>query len=246
MSVPLQQFSHYPGLPVPRGVPLVESPPHPCGYLPGKMSVTRAFRARKMDGDVYQEFMDAGFRRSGDMFYQPVCPGCRRCVPIRVQVARFVPGKSQRRVQRRNADVTVRVAPPRITDEKFEIYRRYASQRHGRDDESYTDFAGFLYNPVVPGLEFEYRIADVLIGASLCDVTSIALSSVYMYFEPHASRRSPGVFSALHEIGWSKDHDLPYYYLGFWVDECSAMRYKAEYRPHELLRNDGQWAVEKG
>ena len=75
-------------------------PEHPCPYLPGLVARKRAFLANAMDGEVYHDLMDRGFRRSGDFFYAMDCEGCRACVPLRVPVARFTPSKSQRRVLR--------------------------------------------------------------------------------------------------------------------------------------------------
>ena len=45
--------------------------------------------ASRCPAEVYHRFMDAGFRRSGKLVYQPVCRGCRACVPLRVPVATF-------------------------------------------------------------------------------------------------------------------------------------------------------------
>src|SRR5438477_622465 len=83
---------------------------------------TRGLWVGNMPPSVYHRFMDAGFRRSGKLLYQPVCGACRACVPIRVPVATFRPSKSQRRCRRRNEDLEVTVAGPVATDEKFQLY----------------------------------------------------------------------------------------------------------------------------
>ncbi len=80
-----------PPLPPPRAVRLTTLAPHPCSYLPDRVTTLRAFASGRLDPGGYHDFMDAGFRRSGRMVYQPVCDGCRRCVPIRVPVERFSP-----------------------------------------------------------------------------------------------------------------------------------------------------------
>lgn len=74
-----ERASHFPHIPAPRGVQLTTLAPHACPYLPGREAITRAVAARVIDPDIYHEFMDAGFRRSGTMLYQPVCIGCREC-----------------------------------------------------------------------------------------------------------------------------------------------------------------------
>jgi len=50
------------------------------------------------------------------------------------------------------------------------------------------------------------------------------------------------VFSVLREIEWARERGIPHYYLGYWIEGCETMDYKAQYNPHELLV-DGQWVA---
>jgi arginine-tRNA-protein transferase len=227
-------------------VRLVNTGEHPCPYLPGRVATNLAFLAERIDPDIYHAFMDAGFRRSGRVVYQPACAGCRACVPIRVPVERFAPSKSQRRCARRNADLVMAVAPARASDEKFDLYGRYSLARHrsGEPDDApdRESFQSFLYNSPVDTLEFTHRDgAGRLLGVGVCDVSHRSLSSVYFYFEPDESRRGLGTFGALQEIAFAREAGIPYYYLGYWIEPCRSMRYKAEFRPYELLDADGRW-----
>src|SRR3954467_5084315 len=120
-----QRHSAYPGHTAPVPVRLTVTPNHPCSYFPDRVSTTRAFWAPEMPGELYHRFMDAGFRRSGRVVYQPICGGGRRCVPLRVPVGAFTPDKSQRRVWRRNLDLVVTVDEARPTAEKHALYERY-------------------------------------------------------------------------------------------------------------------------
>src|SRR3954462_10209027 len=114
--------SHYPSHPAPLKVPLMVFPEHACVYLPGRNSTSRGFVVGEMPGGIYHRFMDAGFRRSGKLVYQPVCAGCRACVSLRVPVEGFQPGKSQGRCVRRNGDLLIPSAEPVPTQEKFDLY----------------------------------------------------------------------------------------------------------------------------
>ena len=60
-------------------------------------------------------------------------------------------------------------------------------------------------------------------------------------YVPNASARSLGTASALHEIGFAREHGIRYYHLGYWVAGSPTMDYKAKYRPHEVLDPDGVW-----
>lgn len=231
-----------PWLPPPVKVALTLCPEHVCVYLPGRLARFRAFASSGFDSDLYRQFMDANFRRSGEIFYQPVCPGCHACVQIRVPVARFVPCKSQRRALRRNQDLKVTYGAPQPTDEKFAMYLRYNSARHGPKEDDRRAFEMFLYESPVQTLEGEYRDpSGRLLGVGICDFSSTSLSSVYFYFDPAESTRGLGTYSALVEIDLAKQIGLPYYYLGYWVAGSRSMEYKRRFKPYELLGTDGVW-----
>ncbi len=236
-----------PGLAPPVSVPLTVLPPHGCDYLPGRTARLRAFMTREMPGDLYRQFMDAGFRRSGQMIYQPVCVGCRECVPIRVPAKEFSPNKSQRRCWRGNGDVTVSVGKPELTPEKASLYQRYVTSRHGKPpageaEEASAELESFLYRSPVQTLEFTYRLGNgELAAVGICDVCEQALSTVYFYFEPAYLRRGLGTYGALVEIDYCVRNDIKYYYLGFWIQGCGAMAYKCNFRPFEKLNPQGFW-----
>lgn len=223
-------------------VRLVTLSPTPCPYLPGRLSTSRAIVASSVDPEIYHAFMNAGFRRSGLMLYQPVCHGCRECRQIRVPVETFKANKSQRRTQRKNADVEIRVNDPSPTREKFEVYQRYVMRWHAHEKPAtWQEFSEFLYEYPSTTMEFEYRLGGRVVAAGLCDVCRLSLSSVYFYFNPEFADRSPGTFGALVEIDWAKAHGIPHYYLGYMIRDCAAMAYKANFRPYELLGMDGVW-----
>lgn len=237
-----QTFCHSPHIPPPDGIPLVTLQQHPCPYLPGRDARYRATAAETIDPLLYHDFMDRGFRRSGRMIYQPICDGCRQCVQLRVPVETFAPTKSQRRAHRRNVDVIVEVATPMPTREKLELYARYCAHWHGHTEpETAEGFIDFLYASPVESIEFTYRVGDRIIGVGICDVCELSLSSVYFYFDPDEAGRSLGTMSVLREIEFCRERGIPHWYAGFWVRDCAAMAYKANFGPAEVLDMDGTW-----
>jgi arginine-tRNA-protein transferase len=239
-----QQFSHYPAWPAPVRVPLITAPEYPCSYLPEHTAQTRVLLADRVEPLVYEQFMDAGFRRSGRIIYQPVCRGCRDCVPLRLLVDQFRPSKSQRRCQRRNADLTTSIGPAVATDEKYELYSRYVHEWHGHDplEDSREDFERFLYDSPVDSIEFSYRDrSGRLLAAGICDVCPRSLSTVYFYFDPRESMRGLGTYGAMGEIAHAQSLHLPRYYLGYWISKCGSMAYKSGFRPCQTLDTDGVW-----
>lgn len=215
---------------------------HACPYLPGRVAREEFFVTPQLHPELYHDLMDHCFRRSGTVLYRPACQDCHECRPIRVPVADFVLSKSQRRLLRKNEDVDIILKPPRFTRDKLRIYCEYLESQHNcRDDNIREDFRRFLYMSCVHTLELEYRIRGTLVAVSIVDVCSRSLSSVYVYYDPAFSSRSLGTFSALQEILFCRLQDIPYYYIGFCIAQCPSMRYKARFRPHELLNPDLEW-----
>jgi arginyl-tRNA--protein-N-Asp/Glu arginylyltransferase len=247
----MQQMSHWPAWPLPAGRKTSISGKNPCGYLSGRLSMFRAFDAQDnaagpaLTGTDYQLLMDRGFRRSGTVVYQPMCAGCRACVPMRVLVETFVPTRSQRRVMKANKEIVAHVAPPEPTREKWEMYDQYQREWHKKPESQRDDIASFimfLYQSPVETVEFEYRDRwGKLLGVGICDVCPQSISSVYFYFDPREAWRSLGTFSALYEIEWAKQMKLPYWYAGYWVQGCAKMEYKSRFGPAEILGTDGVW-----
>ncbi|HEY8668872.1 MAG TPA: arginyltransferase [Tepidisphaeraceae bacterium] len=236
-------LSHYPSWRPPLALDLTIMPEHPCVYRPGRAARMRAFYADSIPPDLYHQFMDAGFRRSGKVIYQPMCAGCRGCIPIRIPTARFRPDKSQRRCRRRNQDLRVNQERPSASAEKFAIYQRYQQQWHGGEmGTDFDSFVSFLYESPVESVEFTCRDdSGRLLAVGLCDLCESSLSSVYFYFDPADAQRGLGTFGALCELEFARLRNIPYYYLGYWVSDCRTMAYKTSFRPCELLSTDGIW-----
>jgi arginine-tRNA-protein transferase len=234
-------------LPPPVAVRLTTLPPQQCNYLPDRVATTRAFRIDQLSSGMYERFMNAGFRRSGTILYQPACENCQSCIPIRVPVKDFCPTKSQRRSLRLNSDLSITQAAPQLTDEKFELYRNYLIGWHDRDPARADDRAAleeFLYRSPVHSTEFSYRDPQgKLIGVGIADISTTIFSSVYFYFDPQERRRGLGTFSALYEIQHCQQANIPFYYLGFWVEGCQSMQYKSHFKPSEILGPDGIWRL---
>lgn len=163
---------------------------------------------------------------------------------LRVPVDQFSPGKSQRRCWKSNQDLAVEIGRPVATDEKWELYQKYQLAWHGRVKEDRTTFEDFLFISPVDSVEFTYWDRErKLLAVGICDVCPAALSSVYFFFDPDQRERGLGTFGAMQEIGFASKLGMAHYYLGYWVKDCRAMAYKANFHPCEILHPDGQWRL---
>lgn len=224
---------------------IVWDQPEACPYLPGQTArLPLRVPKRMLNPQEVDEQLAAGDRRSGRMLYKTTCPACSACEPLRVPVADFVPSKSQRRVWAKNVDeITVRVGPPIIDEARLTLFNRHKMERGlSRSGEPMTALAyrQWLVDTCMETVEVAYFEGDKLLAVSILDLGLHAASSVYHYFDPDASRRSLGVFSALIEMEWLRQQGKRWYYFGLYVADCSHLSYKAEYRPHERLV-DGVW-----
>lgn len=221
---------------------LAQGENHPCPYLAGNTAREEVFRAVEFPPELYHDFMNYGFRRSGTYFYRPVCEDCRECRPIRIDASDYRPAKSHRRILRLNQDIDVRIGRPRFTKDKFKIYSDYLASQHGSGpDLSVGSMKDFLYISPIATFEFEYWLRRRLLAAGIVDVCSRSLSSVYAFYDPDFCSRSLGTFSAVQELLLCRRQGIVHYYLGFFVKDCPSMNYKARFKPHEILNKSFQW-----
>ncbi len=219
--------------------------PLPCPYLPGRTERKIVTELSGTEAEALHERLSrAGFRRSHNIAYAPVCPGCQACVPIRVVSEDFTPDRTQRRILRANADLTISEMPARATAEQFTLFQRYQKNRHADGDMAamgYYDYRAMIEDtPISTGI-LEFRDAqDRLLGACLTDWLADGLSAVYSFFDTDEDKRSLGTFAVLWLIGRARSLGLPYVYLGYWVPESRKMAYKARFKPSEILIS-GAW-----
>jgi arginine-tRNA-protein transferase len=221
-------------------------PPFPCPYLPGREARHQTLLASTCPPGLYTGLMDLNFRRLGPLVYRPVCDGCAECRQLRVPVATFRPSRSQRRCLNRNRDLAITIGPPRLTDEKLELYSRYLRERHdGQMTGSREELEGFLYVSGIETLEVCYREGPRLVAVGIADAEPRCLSAVYCYYEPSLAARGLGTFNVLWLLGEARRRCAGHLYLGYYVAGAPTMSYKAGFQPCELLRADGSWETRR-
>src|SRR5688572_17667033 len=216
------------------------SPPSACSYLPDRIAQIHYELRPDISGDAYMTQLNEGWRRFGPFLFRPECPSCRMCQSLRVPVTSFRPNASQRRVWKKSdGEVTIRVNSPSSSPEKLELFARF--HQHGRDAKGWPgnepDLDLFLANPF-PTEEWTYSLGDRLVGVGYVDTLPEGLSAIYFVYDPAEAKRSLGTCNILAMIASAQARNLPYVYLGYYVESCRSLEYKSRFRPNEMF--DGE------
>lgn len=222
----------------------------PCPYLKGKLERKVFTHLVGPEAPQLNDMLSqGGFRRSQNIAYRPACEGCAACVSVRVPVDAFRPNRGFRKTLKRNADLTGRIVRAKATSEHYSLFRNYIDQRHsdgGMADMSVLDFAAMVDESFVDTRIAEFRLAPdddhekgQLMGAALIDMLDDGISMIYSFYETDEESRSLGTFMILDMIEKARALDLPYVYLGYWIEGSDKMAYKARFLPQERLTREG-------
>ncbi|NP_001335527.1 Arginyl-tRNA--protein transferase 1 [Caenorhabditis elegans] len=135
-------------------------------------------------------------------------------------------------------------------NESFELYKNYQHTIHKDEDCRLAGFRRFLCDSPLKkeqrgGIELGsfhlwFLLDDKLIAVCVVDILPKCFSAKYMYYNPEYSFLSLGTYTALREIEQTQRlhaiySNLKYYYMGYYIHSCPKMRYKAKFRPSDLL-----------
>lgn len=234
-------------LPDGRLIQFFATAPEPCPYLPGRLErklLTPLIGARATAS--YDDLVARGFRRSHTVAYRPACRGCDACIPVRIPVEAFRLSRNLRRATKDCADWRAEeIVPAPARPAHYRLFQRYQTTRHGGGDMarmSFGDYRAMVEESFVATMLAEFRnAAGELKGVTVYDRVADGLSGLYQFFEPEPESASPGSYMIVWLIERAQALGLPYVYLGYYIDDCRKMAYKARFRPLEALGPDGRW-----
>ena len=207
----------------------------------------RSAAPEQMDG-LWAE----GWRHFGEIFFR-----YRRwrhdgreytVTPLRVDLARFAPSRSQRRVLARNRDLHVGVRPTALDDELWRMFEEH--RRRFRADVPGSLHSFLSRRPADVPCRNEtilVRSDGRLVAAHFLDLGGEATSAVYSMFDPAESRRSLGIYTILVAIELSRRAGCRYFYPGYATREPSPYDYKKNLPGLEEYDWQGRWLpLERG
>ncbi len=207
--------------------------PHPATFYQGLFG--------PLSGRMMELFLAAGYRRNGNCLYAMHCKTCDACTPIRLHSRAFRPNRNQKRVWRKNRDVDISISAICPRPESMKLCDDFLQERYphkGNTAEAY--YSGFFLNRIVSTYELRYRVQGKLIGNAIVDIGNNWLNAVYFFFDQDEARRSTSIYNILTMIKFCLQKNIEYLYLGYNIEELSAMNYKKKFKPHFLLQNS-QW-----
>jgi arginine-tRNA-protein transferase len=202
-------------------------------------------QARAVDMD---RLWSMGWRHFGNRFFRyshELDPAGepRLILPLRLDLERFAPSKSQRRIIKRNADLDVRIVDAIVDEEREELFQRHITRFRDNVPDSLRVFMPSPEPARLPCrcLSVEVRIGGALAAVSYMDVGLCAVSSVYAMFDPVHSHQGLGIFTLLEEIRWARRQGMRWLYPGYATREPSPYDYKKSLRPLEYYDWQGHW-----
>ena len=216
-----------------------------CPYLAGRVArMPLRLPVRKLTRNELDQRLREGDRRQGFVLYRTACPRCKACEPIRLEVSRFRPSRSQRRGFARGSRLLrVEIGPPIVDARRVELYNAHKFGRGLGDGQPAIDGEGyrdFLVSSCCETFELRYYLGSTLVGVAITDRGENALSAVYCHYDPELDALGIGAFSISKQLELCKEWGLAHLYLGLYIEESAHMVYKARYLPHERLLG-GSW-----
>ncbi len=138
--------------------------------------------------------------------------------------------------------------------ESYTVFQKFQMQIHKEKPEDCAErhFTEFLVDsplrmedspPGMPGYgsyHLQYLISGRIFAVGVLDILPRGVVCEYLYYDPAYRFIAPGVYTALQEIMLTQKYyqhnsDMMFYYMGFYVQSCPKMNYKARYAASSLL-----------
>jgi arginine-tRNA-protein transferase len=160
--------------------------------------------------------------------------GARTVLPLRIDLSKFAPSRSQKRAMAKNRDLCIVIRDTFIDTVKEKLFYSHRERFADNIPDSIYNFLSEA-PAVEPCLNQEICVynGERLLAASFLDIGRHSTSAVYAMFEPSESKRSLGIFTMLEAIRYSRELGCRYYYPGYAYSESSVYDYKKNFAGSE-------------
>tara|TARA_B100000989_G_scaffold297627_1_gene284030 strand:- start:114 stop:836 length:723 start_codon:yes stop_codon:yes gene_type:complete len=227
-----------------------KSLPFECSYIPSKKEQRLIVKLDREDKNqlYFNELMKRGFRRNLNHMYFPICSNCNSCMSSRIKIKDFKENKSQRRNIKSNTDLKFLENNKIEKEIRYKLFLKYSHSRHCNSQMrlmSFDEFNNFLYKSPVQNKVYDLIDENnTIIGVMLLDCLDHGLSAVYSFYDPDFIYKGLGTLMILKSVELTRELNLDYLYLGYWVSESKKMNYKATFKNLEIFQNSS-WQLLK-
>lgn len=190
--------------------------------------------------------LENGFRHFGSHFFRYNLAEHEdeivNVIPLRVNLKNFSPSRSQRKVYKKNQDARVVFSTPVLSDELhtlFDIHKQKFT--FGIPPSIHTFLGDNMTAYPCELIQVSVYDGNKLYSVSFLDIGARSTSSIYGFYDPEYSKRSPGIFTMLLEIEFSRKKEKSYYYSGYCYDVSSYYDYKKNFSGLEYFNWNDLW-----
>lgn len=215
-----------------------------CSYLEGQRTRMAYKFIENATMELNQALVERGWRRFGNYYSRPQCQNCKDCLNLRIDVKNYVFSKSAKRAFKKASPIRYVVQSPTISTEHLKLYDKYHRFMEQKRGWQYYALKPQSYHELYVsgahnfGKEVLYFFEDKLIGVDLIDFLDDGISSIYFYYDPDFEKFSLGRLSLYEQILLAKEYNLDWIYLGYYVENCQSLKYKALYKPYQILEGN--------
>lgn len=213
-----------------------------CSYLDDKEQTMHYKIIDNACAQSCQNLIERGYRRFGKMYFRPICATCTECQSIKIDAQNFTFGKSAKRVINKAKNIRTFIQSPTMTQEHIDLFDQYHLYMRDKKGWNYSKttpehyFNSFVSGHGDFGYEVLYYDEDKLIAVDLIDILVDGVSSIYFYYDPDYAHYSLGKLSLYHQIKFAQKSNKNWIYLGYYVQDCPSLSYKASYKPFVTLQ----------
>jgi len=213
-----------------------------CSYLDGCKTRMEYKYIENVTMELNQALVERGWRRFGHYYSRPQCSKCKACLSLRIDVKNYVFSRAAKRTFKKAEGIRYVIQTPSISNEHLELYDKYHHHMEQKRGWQYYYLKPQSYHELYVsgaqsfGKEVLYFYDDRLIGVDLIDFLDDGISSIYFYYDPEFAYLSLGRLSIYEQLILAKEYDLDWIYLGYYVENCQSLKYKALYKPYQILQ----------
>jgi arginine-tRNA-protein transferase len=145
---------------------------------------------------------------------------------LRYDVPKVVPTAKNRKLTEAGAHFTKTIRPFSITDELQELHTRYVCNLSFKTAETLESLFFYKDNEVFDTYIIEIRDNGKLIAAGIFDKGLNSIQGLINIYDPEYKKYSPGRFLMMLKYNYCLEHNLRYYYPGYYTPDHPVFDYK--------------------